>query len=271
MDQRKLIELKQRAKSAFGINPKKLYKKERYSFPKKYQTKEEDDLKQLNYLKNNIKRFNSNQILSPSIKNTNYFSTNYSRPSTSFTNIKRFKNRPSYSNYNYYMDENIPFTASNNSKNFININNKLINDLNAQINSLNEKKQSKKFNYKQTVNLQKLNDYIIYEYTKNKMEFNKENKKKNSISFRLPLQYRRMGNHGKKEDLIPINNKPKINLEDILIMHNSNLRTSMTKNKVQNYYLKNNIRYKKYKPTPYYGENNKLYSDEIALKYINIL
>ena len=31
-----------------------------------------------------------------------------------------------------------------------------------------------------------------------KMEFNKENHKKNSVSFRLPLQYRRMGSHGKK-------------------------------------------------------------------------
>ena len=95
--------------------------------------------------------------------------------------------------------------------------------------------------------------------------------KKNSISFRLPLQYRRMGNHGKKEDLIPLNNQPKINLEDILILHNTNLRTSMTQNKVKNYFLKNNIRFKKYKSNPYYGENNKLYSDEIALKYINIL
>ena len=103
------------------------------------------------------------------------------------------------------------------------------------------------------------------------MEVNKDNHKKNSISFRLPLQYRRMGNHGKKEDLIPINTKPKINLEDILIMHNTNLRTSMTKNKVQNYYLKNNIKYKKYKVAPYYIGNNKMSSDEIALKYINIL
>ena len=45
----------------------------------------------------------------------------------------------------------------------------------------------------------------------------------------------------------------------------------MTKNKVQNYYLKNNIKYKKYKVAPYYIGNNKMSSDEIALKYINIL
>ena len=157
---------------------------------------------------------------------------------------------------------------SANSKNIININNKLISDLNEQINILNQKKKQKKFNYKQTVNLQKLNDYIIYEYTKNKMEFNKMKNKKTTTSFRMPLAYRRMGNHGKKEDLIPINNSPKINLEDILILHNSNTRSSMTKNKVQNYYLKNNVRYKKFKPNPH---NNKEYSENIALKYINIL
>ena len=112
-----------------------------------------------------------------------------------------------------------------------------------------------------------MNDYIIYEYTKNKMEFNKMKNKKTTTSFRMPLAYRRMGNHGKKEDLIPINNSPKINLEDILILHNSNTRSSMTKNKVQNYYLKNNVRYKKFKPNPH---NNKEYSENIALKYINI-
>ena len=268
MEQRKLLELKQRAKSAFGLNPKKPGRREKYSFSRKYQSKFEED--KINQLKNNnINIRTSNKILSPNNKNSNYFSTNFTRPSTAFKSINKLKNKKSYGNY--YMNENIPFYSFADSKNIININNKLINDLNAQINILNEKKTSKKFNYKQTVNLQKLNDYIIYEYTKNKMEFNKEHNKKNTISFRLPLQYRRMGNHGKKEDLIPINNQPKVNLEDILIMHNSNLRTSMTKNKVKNYFMKNNIRFKKYKSNPYYGENNKLYSDEIALKYINIL
>ena len=172
------------------------------------------------------------------------------------------------SNFGYGLDDYHPFILSANSKNIININNKLISDLNEQINILNEKKRAKRFNYKQTVNLQKLNDYIIYEYTKNKMEFNKMNNKKTTTSFRLPLQYRRMGNHGKKEDLIPINNLPKINLEDILILHNSNTRNSMSKHKVQNYYLKNNVRYKKYKLNP---PNNKEYNAEIALKYINII
>ena len=269
MDQRKLIELKQRAKSAFGYNPKKLNRKQQYNYTKKFSSKVEDDVKEKNAVKDNIKIYTSNRIASPSTKNTNYFSTNYSRPSTSFKSINKLKYKTPYEDYNYYMNENFPFYSSINAKNIININNKLINDLNAQINSLNEKKKSQKINYKQTVNLQKINDYIIYEYTKNKMEFNKENNKKNTISFRLPLQYRRMGNHGKKEDLIPINNKPKINLEDILILHNTNLRTSMTKNKVKNFYLKNNIRFKKYKSTPFYGQNNKLYSDQIALKYIN--
>ncbi len=267
MEQRKLLELKQRAKSAFGFNPKKLNTKERYNYSKKLTNRLEGNINQIKY-NTNINN-TPNQILSPNYKNSNYFSTNFTRPSTTFKSMNKLKNKTSYGNY--YMNENIPFYSFDNSKNIININNKLINDLNAQINSLNEKKKAKKFNYKQTVNLQKLNDYIIYEYTKNKMEFNKEHNKKNSISFRLPLQYRRMGNHGKKEDLIPLNNQPKINLEDILILHNTNLRTSMTQNKVKNYFLKNNIRFKKYKSNPYYGENNKLYSDEIALKYINIL
>ena len=116
--------------------------------------------------------------------------------------------------------------------------------------------------------MQKLNDYIIYEYTKNKMQISKENNKKPSTSFLLPLPYRRMGNHGKKEDLIPINNKPKVNLEDILILHNTNLRNSMTRYKVQNYYIKN---YLKYKKNIHYYHDNKYYPEEIALKYINIL
>ena len=263
MDQRKLLELKYRARSAFGFNPKTLARKEKYNATKKYSSKVENDLNQLNQLKNNTKINSANRLISP---RTNYFSTNFTRPSTSFKSSNKLKNKT----YENYWNEYFPFYPKNNIKNIININNKLINDLNAQINSLNEKKKAKKFNYKQTVNLQKLNDYIIYEYTKNKMEFNKENNKKNTVSFRMPLLYRRMGNHGKKEDLIPLNNKPKINLEDILILHNTNLRNSMTKNKVKNFYLKNNIRYKKYKAAPNYGESNK-YSDEIALKYINIL
>ena len=216
------------------------------------------------------------------------FKTSITKPHSNISNRIRSKNTSEFDfmskydnkeNYSYHqrsergnisgygIDDFHPFILSANSKNIININNKLINDLNEQINILNEKKKQKKFNYKQTVNLQKLNDYIIYEYTKNKIEFNKMNNKKNTTSFRLPIQYRRMGNHGKKEDLIPISILPKINLEDILILHNSNARNTMSKNKVHNYYLKNNVKYKKSQLNPL---NNKENSDEIALKYINI-
>ena len=271
MDQVKLYELKQRAKSAFGITDVQLKKKTKNMLSAK------DDSMRINSIKNKDKVYK--------------LRTNISKPQSSINNKRKSKtvsefdfnskgdnNNKSNSSYHqrsnigtlsgYGIDEYHPFMLSANSKNVININNKLINDLNEQINILNQRKRAKKFNYKQTVNLQKLNDYIIYEYTKNKMEFNKMNNKKNTTSFRLPLQYRRMGNHGKKEDLIPINNLPKINLEDILILHNSNTRSSMTKHKVQNYYLKNNVRYKKSKPNPH---NNKEYSENIALKYINIL
>ena len=55
----------------------------------------------------------------------------------------------------YEKDEYQPFILSTNSKNIVNINNKLISDLNEQINILNEKKKSKNFNYRQSVNLQK--------------------------------------------------------------------------------------------------------------------
>jgi len=272
MNQEKINELKYRAKSAFGITQIQLNRK-----AKKSLSTLDESTKKINSMKNKDK--------------INNFLKNYQRPKTNISNktknkseydfISRLENnnnmnnnlsyvQPSErnSNFGYGLDDYHPFILSANSKNIININNKLISDLNEQINILNEKKRAKRFNYKQTVNLQKLNDYIIYEYTKNKMEFNKMNNKKTTTSFRLPLQYRRMGNHGKKEDLIPINNLPKINLEDILILHNSNTRNSMSKHKVQNYYLKNNVRYKKYKLNP---SNNKEYNAEIALKYINII
>ena len=264
MDNAKLKELKQRAKSAFGFKYKRETQRER-----KYSNKENKQIpikNEDNTIKdNNTKTFTPNPILSPTVKTGNYFSTNYSRPESGFqsSSVNKFKNKTNVDFYSYN-----PFLVTNNAKNIININNKLINDLNSQINSLNEKKKGKKFNYKQTVNLQKLNDYIIYEYTKNKMQVSKENNKKPSTSFLLPLPYRRMGNHGKKEDLIPINNKPKVNLEDILILHNTNLRNSMTRYKVQNYYIKN---YLKYKKNIHYYHDNKYYPEEIALKYINIL
>ena len=248
MNQEKLDAIKNRAKSAFGLTQLQINKK-------KQEEKNKNKLRSKTSHKIRQKKEFENDYNPKYENNSNY-------------NISYFQGSDRTMETGYKIDEYHPFILSSNSKNIININNKLISDLNDQINILNEKKRTKKFNYKQTVNLQKLNDYIIYEYTKNKIEYNKMKHKKTTTSFRLPLQFRRMGNHGKKEDLIPINNAPKINLEDILILHNSNTRSAMTQNKVKNYYLKNNVRYKKYKP---YIPNNKEYSDEIALKYINIL
>lgn len=124
----------------------------------------------------------------------------------------------------------------------VSINSKLINDLNSQIKEIGKSLNAKKISYKQTVNLQRLNDYIVYESTRNKIEKSHLKNQKNSMDFRIPLIYRRIANHYKKEDLIPIKNKPKINLEDILIMHNSTLRKYVSKNRVKNYYFKNNLR-----------------------------
>ena len=205
--------------------------------------------------------------------------SNYKKKTFSDFNSKR-KNDSSYNDFFEYCS---PFTAYNAQTNIININSKLISDLNTQINNFNQNKKTKKFNYKQTVNLQKLNDYIIYEYTKNRMQINRNNNIKYTTSFRLPLQYRRMGNHGKKEDLIPINNQPKVNLEDILILHNCNLRNGMAKNKVQNFYLKNSLKlkYKKFYEFKSFSNKKRALSakpkfliggnDEVAYKSINIL
>jgi len=269
MDQTKLYELKQRAKSALGITQIQLNRKAKNNQGSADNSVKIDSMKN----KNKINKFKTS-VTKPQSNIDNRIKK---RNTSEFDFMSKYDGKENYSYHQrsergttsgYGIDEFHPFMLSANSKNIININNKLISDLNEQINILNQKKKQKKFNYKQTVNLQKLNDYIIYEYTKNKMEFNKMKNKKTTTSFRMPLAYRRMGNHGKKEDLIPINNSPKINLEDILILHNSNTRSSMTKNKVQNYYLKNNVRYKKFKPNPH---NNKEYSENIALKYINIL
>ena len=266
MNQTKLNDLKHRAKSAFGLSQMQLNRKER---EKKNFSTTENILR----LTSGNKKSKLNNIKDPKNLPRSSILTklnNNKGKSSSIDNKKNPKNTncPQGTNdVGYGIDDYHPFILSANSKNIININNKLISDLNEQINILNERKRAKKFSYKQTVNLQKLNDYIIYEYTKNKMEFNKMNHKKSTTSFRLPIQYRRMGNHGKKEDLIPISILPKINLEDILILHNSNARNTVSKNKVHNYYLKNNIKYKKSQINPH---NNKEYSDEIALKYINI-
>ena len=266
MNQTKLIELKQRAKSAFGLTQVQLNKKSnKYLFPgdesnKINSIKNKDKIRKLKANLNKQKTNNSNKLKDKPTSDYDF--------SSRYENLSFLQRSDRISDNNgYKMDEYNPFILSANYKNIININNRLIGDLNEQIKFLNKQKKVKKFNYKQTVNLQKLNDYIIYEYTKNKMEYNKMNNKKTTTSFRMPLQYRRMGNHSKKEDLIPINNLPKINLEEILILHNSNTRNSMSKHKVQNYYLKNNIKYRKYKLNQ---NNNKEYSGEIALKYIMV-
>ena len=276
MNQEKIDELKYRAKSAFGITQIQLNRKIKKSLSqtdgssKKLDSMKNKDI--INVFQKSYHKSQTNISTKTKKKSESDYIPKFKKKNMNDKNndINFSYAQPSdrISDFGYGVNDFHPFILSANSKNIININNKLISDLNEQINILNEKKRSKKFNYKQTVNLQKLNDYIIYEYTKNKMEFNKVNNKKTTTSFRLPLQYRRMGNHGKKDDLIPINNLPKINLEDILILHNSHTRSSMSKNKVRNYYLKNNIRYKKYKLNPH---NNKEYNDEIALKYVNIL
>ena len=263
MNKAKINELKYRAKSAFGVSQFQLDRKEKEK--KNFSTTENilrlttGNRSKINNFKN-PKNLPRSLVLSRIVKAKNNSVDNKKNDNNLSCPLGSIDN-------GYSIDDYHPFILSANSKNIININNKLINDLNEQINILNERKKAKKFSYKQTVNLQKLNDYIIYEYTKNKMEFNKMNNKKTTTSFRLPIQYRRMGNHSKKEDLIPISILPKINLEDILILHNSNARNTMTKNKVHNYYLKKNVKYKKSQLNPFV---NKGYSDEIALKYINI-
>ena len=135
-----------------------------------------------------------------------------------------------------------PKIIKNNSQKILSINKKLINDLNYQINRTNKKIFGNEFIYKQTINLQELNDYIIFERTKKNMEINKNKGLKNTIDFRMPLIYRRIANHYKKEDLIPMKIKPRVNLEDILINHNSIFRKSISQNSCKQYYLKNNIK-----------------------------
>ena len=150
-------------------------------------------------------------------------------------------------------DTTFPIIKVNKSEKIISINKRLIHDLNYQINRQTRKVFGNDFKYKQTINLQELNDYYIYEQTKKDIEKNKSIGKKNSVDFRTPLIYRRIANHYKKEDLVPMKIRPKINLEEVLVMHNSIFRKAMMENKCQNYYLKNNVklrnilRRKKYK------------------------
>ena len=50
----------------------------------------------------------------------------------------------------------------------ISLNKKLTNDLNYQINSTNKRIFGNLFSYKQTINLQEINDFLIYQKTKKK-------------------------------------------------------------------------------------------------------
>ena len=139
-------------------------------------------------------------------------------------------------------DTTFPKIIKRNSQKIVNINKRLINDLNYQIKNTNKKIFENTFIYKQTINLQELNDYIIYEQTKKNIINNKNKGIKNSVDFRIPLVYRRLANHCKREDLIPMKIRPRINLDDILINHNSIFRKSMSQNRCQKYYLKNSVK-----------------------------
>ena len=149
----------------------------------------------------------------------------------------------------------------NRNTHYININKKLTNDLNYQINTMNKKILNNLFSYKQTINLQEMNDYLIYEKTKKSIAEHKMKGEKSSIDFKIPIVYRRLANHYKKEDLIPIKMKPKINLEDILYMHNSIFRKSMSQNKCKNYYLKHNLKLmnKNWRKIDFNNNNNKTF------------
>ena len=143
---------------------------------------------------------------------------------------------------NNEMEPLFPKIIKDNSQKVLSINKKLINDLNYQINYTNKKIFGNDFIYKQTINLQELNDYIIFEHTKKKMQIKRSKGLKNTIDFRMPLIFRRIANHYKKEDLIPMKNKARINLEDILINHNSIFRKAISQNSCRQYYLKNSIK-----------------------------
>ena len=69
-------------------------------------------------------------------------------------------------------------TKNSYKEHFININKKLTNDLNYQINTLNKRIFGNLFSYKQTINLQEINDYLIYEKTKKSIAEHKLNGKK---------------------------------------------------------------------------------------------
>ena len=92
----------------------------------------------------------------------------------------------------------------NRNTHYININKKLTNDLNYQINTMNKKILNNLFSYKQTINLQEMNDYLIYEKTKKSIAEHKMKGEKSSIDFKIPIVYRRLANHYKKEDFTSV-------------------------------------------------------------------
>ena len=188
-----------------------------------------------------IKKINKNNSL-PSFKKSN---KSYSSSSSSSSSKEKDSDKQDILSTKKLIDctnsSFLPIKKSS-SLGIISINKKLINDLNYQIKDTNLRIFGNDFAYKQSINLQEINDYVIYEETKNIIEKNKKKGKKNSLDFRMPLIYRRMANHCKREDLIPMKNKPKINLKDVLIMHNSIFRKSMSQNKCKNYYFKNNVK-----------------------------
>ena len=113
MDNAKLKELKQRAKSAFDFNYKRETQREKkfnYNQNKQIPIKNEDNTTK----DNNTKTFTSNPILSPTGKTGNYFSTNYSRPESGFqsSSVNKFKNKTNLDFYSYN-----PFLVTNNAKN----------------------------------------------------------------------------------------------------------------------------------------------------------
>ena len=196
---------------------------------------------------NNYKSFRHNNSLSP-LENNNIFidKTSFNFNDNPLNNHYKNKNKePGNLKSNSLIKFpliNKKIKKSNSAKHIISINTKLINDLNNQIINFRHKMFCNIYNYKQTINLQQLNDYMIYESTRKKIENNENVGKRSPVDFRIPLIYRRIANHCKKEDLVPIKNKPKINLEEILILHNSIFRKNMNANKTQNFYLKQNLK-----------------------------
>ena len=191
--------------------------------------------------RNNYTNLNNNNGV---IKQIQTYKTNTMKSSISSGEIDIDKQNNSsikkLFNPNYSHNSLPKLTKSN--MHYISLNKKLTNDLNYQINTTNKKIFGNFFSYKQTINLQKINDFMIYEKTKKSIDEHKKTGEKNSFDFRIPLSYKRMDFHYKKEDLIPFKTKPKINLMDVLYLHNQVLRKSMSQKYCRKYYLKNNLK-----------------------------